>query len=268
MENGKRWTDLTWHEKREERFKRWLSPPNIEFVSTEAEKLYKSRVTRFIKAIKMEEPDRVPVMLPVSNYPAYYAGFDYRTIMYDYVEMRWAWIKFMDEFGDMDSFSGPALVPSGKVIEALDSRIAVYPGHGLPDDAPMNQSIEREYMNASDYDLFLMDPSDFHMRVMLPRQTGLFESFKKLPPLRFIQGAAWVAALADPDIRKTFQTLMSLADEYQRWQTANTEIRQYIVSQGYPSLYGGGLMAGAPFDHFADLLRGTKGIAMDLRHQP
>jgi uroporphyrinogen-III decarboxylase len=27
-------------------------------------------------------------------------------------------------------------------------------------------------------------------------------------------------------------------------------------------------MAGAPFDHFADLMRGTRGISMDLRRQP
>ena len=84
MEPVKKWADLSWQEKREERFKRWLSPANIKFVSPEAEKLYKQRVTRFIKAIKMEEPDRVPVMLPMGNFPAYYAGIDFRTIMYDY----------------------------------------------------------------------------------------------------------------------------------------------------------------------------------------
>jgi hypothetical protein len=60
MEKTKAWADMTWQEKREERFKRWLSPKNVKFVSKEAEKLYKARVTRFIKAIKMEEPDRVP----------------------------------------------------------------------------------------------------------------------------------------------------------------------------------------------------------------
>ena len=30
----------------------------------------------------------------------------------------------------------------------------------------------------------------------------------------------------------------------------------------------GGIMAGAPFDHFADLLRGTRGIVMDMYRQP
>jgi len=48
----KNWDKLTWQERREERFKRWLNP-DIEFDSREAEKAYKERTTRFIKAIKL-----------------------------------------------------------------------------------------------------------------------------------------------------------------------------------------------------------------------
>ena len=73
MKMEKEWARLTPEEKREERFKRWLSPPDVEFSSPEAEKAYKRRVTRFIKAIKLEEPDRVPVMTPAGFLPAYYA---------------------------------------------------------------------------------------------------------------------------------------------------------------------------------------------------
>jgi hypothetical protein len=268
MENGKNWADLSWREKREERFKQWLSPPDIKFIDREAKKVYEARVNRFIKVIKMEEPDRVPVMLPVGNYPAYYAGFDLRTMMYDYVAKEKAWIKYVEDFGDMDFFNGPLFIPSGKITEALNSKVAIYPGLGLPADAMMNQTIEREYMNADEYGLFLMDPSDFNIRVMAPRTMGLFESFQKLPPLCSLQGGAWVTALSDPDIRKTFETLLGLADEYERWQTANEKIRKALISRGYPSMHGSGVMAGAPFDHFGDLLRGTRGISMDLRRQP
>ncbi len=268
MGTGKKWADLSWEEKREERFKRWLSPLGVKFVSPEAEKLYKERVTRFIKAIKMEEPDRVPVMLPAHVYPAYYAGADFHTIMYDYDVMRNAWVKFMDDFGDMDTFSGPGLIPSGKISEALNSKTQKLPGIGLPVDATTNQFVEGEYMYADEYDLLMMDPSDFSIRVMLPRTTGLFESFKNLPPLRFLQGAAWVAALADPEIRKTFETLMSLTEECKKWQAAVAEIRDIAISRGYATTFGGGIMAGAPFDHFADTLRGTRGIVMDMYRQP
>jgi uroporphyrinogen-III decarboxylase len=74
--------------------------------------------------------------------------------------------------------------------------------------------------------------------------------------------------MADPDIRQTFQTLIDLSDEYIKWQTTNLEISNYIKAHGYPSLFGGGIMAGAPFDNFADTLRGTRGIVMDMYRQP
>ncbi len=114
MTPAKPWAEMTWQEKREERFKNWLAAPGVKFVSAEAEKLHKQRVTRFIKAIKMEEPDRVPAMLPVGSFPAYHAGTTFYNIMYDYNELKRAWIMFMDDFGDMDTFMGSRPDPVGK----------------------------------------------------------------------------------------------------------------------------------------------------------
>jgi len=262
------WKEMTWQEKREVRFNRWLNPPDVKFVRPEAEKLYKERVTRYIKAIKLEEPDRVPVMLPIGNFPAYWAGSTFRELMYDYDKAREIWIKFMEEFGDMDTFNGPAFIPSGKISEVVTTKTQKLPGMGLPEDAPMYQFIEGEYMKADEYDLLMMDPSDYNLRVMMPRTSDFFKSFAKLPPLRMAFGNPWVAAMADPDIRQTFQSLMDLSDEYMRWIFSSMEINNYIRSHGYPSLFGGGPMAGAPFDHFADILRGTRGIVMDMYRQP
>jgi uroporphyrinogen-III decarboxylase len=267
METQKKWEDMTWQEKREERFNAWLAAKKIKFVSPEAEKLHKQRVTRIIKAIKLEVPDRVPVMLPSGNFPAYYAGSDYRAMMYDYEAMKKACIKFMDDFGDMDMYS-PQIIGSGKIAEAMQSRVMKYPGIGLPENASMNQICEGEYMLADEYDRLMMDPSDYNLRVNLPRTTGLFDSFKKLPSMRNIQGAQWISALADPDIRKTFQTLMDLADEQKRYQSTVMQASMIALSRGYPAFRSGAIMAGAPFDHFADLLRGTRGISMDMFRQP
>ena len=144
------WDKLDWQEKREIRFQRWLDAPNIEFVSPEAEKLYRERVTRFIKALKLEEADRVPVMLPTGNFPAWHAGGSFYKMMYDYDFVKEAWIKYMDDFGDMDAFNAPGLVSSGIIAEAMDSKISKLPGIGLPKDASMNQSVEGEYMFADE----------------------------------------------------------------------------------------------------------------------
>ncbi len=270
MTTEKKWQDMTWQEKREARYERWLNPVDVKFVSPEAEKLYKQRVTRFIKVLKMEEPDRVPVMLPSGTYPAYYAGYDFRTIMYDYDAMKKAWIKFMDDFGDMDTYMGPGLVPCGRISEVMGSKMTALPGMGLPENATMNQVIEGEYMMADEYDDFMMDPTDYNLRVMMPRSAKLFESFKKLPPLRSsMMGNMWINILADPDIRKTFTTLMDLAETNREYEKAHREIQYLITARGYPPFLGFGLlMAQNPYDFFADLMRGTRGIARDMFRQP
>jgi hypothetical protein len=270
MEGIQNWDKMTWQERREERFRYWLSPPDVKFENEQAEQLYKQRVNRFIKAIKIEEPDRVPVLLPTGNFPAYWAGANYRTIMYDYETTRRIWVQYMEEFVDMDTFIGPDFVPSGRIAEALDMKNQKLPGLGLPENSSIHQFVEGEYMKADEYDFYMSDPSDYIVRVNTPRISGLFESFSKLPPLYRIQPMTWVAILADPDVRKIFQVLMSLADEYQQHEQANSELSNYIKSRGYPSMGLGSLgpMVMAPFDHFADTLRGTHGIVMDMYRQP
>ena len=42
MTPAKPWAEMTWQEKREERFKRWLAAPGVKFVSAEAERLHRS----------------------------------------------------------------------------------------------------------------------------------------------------------------------------------------------------------------------------------
>jgi uroporphyrinogen-III decarboxylase len=267
MEDIANWDKLTWQEKRDIRFKHWLEVKSSKFLNKEAENQYRARVTRFIKAIKMEEPDRVPVILPTGNYPAYWGGADFRTLMYDYKKGHEIWKKYMEAFGDMDTFSGPGLVPSGKIAEVIQSRSQKLPGLGLPEDATMNQFVEDEYMKEDEYELFMLDPSDYNLRTLLPRNSPLFECFQWLPPTRSLNGTSLVAALADPEIRQVLQTLMGLSDEFIKWRNASLEINNYIRSCGYPSVYGGGLLLGAPFDHFADTLRGTHGISMDMFRQ-
>ena len=87
----KKWSNLSSDEKREERFKKWLSPTGIDFINHEAERLYKERVTRIIDAIKLKEPDRVPVVLNPGHLPAMYSGYTIREVMYDTDKLTKAW---------------------------------------------------------------------------------------------------------------------------------------------------------------------------------
>ena len=262
----KKWAELSPEEKREERFKRWLSP-DVRFSSLEAEKAYKARLTRIIDAIQLKEPDRVPVNLPAGYFPTYYAGITLRTAMYDYDELCRAWLKFMQDF-DMDTFGGPGLVFPGRVSELLDTRISKWPGHGLPADARFHQFVEGEYMKADEYDVFLNDPSDFCLRFYLPRTLGALEPFQRLSPFTHALGMPtnFLVPCTMPDVQAAFQAIVDAGRELAKWWEAVEECSQKVMAEGFPSFRGG--MAMAPFDTFADTLRGTRGIVMDMYRQP
>ena len=65
----------------------------------------------------------------------------------------------------MDTFMGPGLIPSGRIMEALDVKIMKWPGHGMGKDVTMQQIVEGEYMKADEYDWLMMDPTDYNLRV-------------------------------------------------------------------------------------------------------
>jgi hypothetical protein len=260
-------TSLSPGEKREERFKRWLSLPHAGSAGPEYERAYRARVTRIVKAIKLEEPDRVPVHLPASFFPAYYAGGTLQKVMYNYEELRRAWKKYLHEF-DMDVYLGPSLVFPGRVFEAIDYKLYKWPGHGLPPDAPLYQYVEGEYMKADEYDAFIRDPSDFLMRTYLPRIVGAFTPFQKLSRLTPMVGIplGFLTPFGLPDVRTAYQTLLDVGREFAEWQSAIEDIDREALSLGFPSLFGGGGLA--PFDAVGDMLRGTQGIFIDMFRRP
>ena len=262
----KQWADLSWEEKREERFKKWLNPTGVKFESPEAEKKYQARATRMIKAIKMEIPDRVPVHIPSGSIVAYNAGFTLEEVQYNYEKIKPAWIKFLQDY-DQDSASGPGFF-SGKVYEILDYKVYKWPGHGLPSNQTMHQFVEKEYMKADEYDLFMKDPFDFGLRYFLPRSWGVFEPFANIPPFSSYQGLPHrlMAMCQDPTFQKSFKAIWKASQENARFQKITDECAQIALEMGFPPLMGG--IALAPFDTVADMLRGTHGSVMDMYRQP
>jgi uroporphyrinogen-III decarboxylase len=265
MENDS--LELTPDEKRRKRFERWLSPPDVEFTNREAEEAYRKRVNRFIDAITLKEPDRVPVMLPAGNYPLYYAGISLKEAMYDNKRVYNAYIKFFHDF-ESDTFTGPGMIPSGRASEIIDSLTSKWPGRGLPDNASMYQFVEGEYMKADEYDVFLDDLSDFCLRCYLPRSLGALKPFADFSPLPHILGMPnrFLGPAIMPEVQKMFQAVIDYGREIARWQEPMMEFNRMALAAGYPSFMGG--QAHAPFDILADTLRGTQGIFMDMYRQP
>jgi hypothetical protein len=266
MEAEKKWADLTPAEKREQRYQLWLNP-GVKFVSAEAEKNYKERALRFINAYRVEKPDRVPVSLPAANWPAYLAGTDLHTVMYDYDKLKQAWKQFYDNF-ETDSAITPGMVLPARVYELLDYKLYSWPGHGLPLNATGIQFVEGEYMKEDEYDLLINDPSDFWMRFYIPRVFGAFEPWKFLSPFTSIieAPAFWFMPYTRPDMQAATQRLLEIGKELSVWMKMIGEFSAWAQESGYP--VGRMLLAKAPFDTIGDTLRGTKGIVRDMFRRP
>ena len=262
------WMGLSWEEKRERRFKKWLSAPGVKFSSPDAEKGFKARLKRIIASVRLEEPDRVPCILPAGQFPVHYAGITLRTAMYDYGEMKRAWRKFLYEFDGDTCISSAVTVSSGRVGDILKSKISKWPGHGLPEDAGMSQFVEGEYMKADEYDILLKDPADFFLRVYLPRTIGAFEPFSKLMPFKRALGlpTSFLGACTLPEVQGAFQAIIDAGKELAKYRDAVMEITAEGQAMGFPMLMGG--QAHAPFDLLGDTLRGTRGIVKDMYAQP
>jgi uroporphyrinogen-III decarboxylase len=266
----KTWAELSPDEKREERFKQWLSPPGVSFPSKQVEKAYKERVTRFTRAFKLQKPDRVPVILPaIGNYAASYAGTTLRTVMYDYEAMKNAWLKFLHDFEkDMDTFSPPVMVPPGRALEVVDYKLYKWPGHGLGNNTTSYQCVENEWMKAGEYDALIQDPSNFWLRTYMPRVFGAFKAFTQLPPWTSFEEIAIQSFMAfgSPDVQAGFNALMEAGRETLKWVAMVGAVGAEASALGLPGIMSG--LAKAPFDTLGDTLRGTQGIMMDMFQRP
>ncbi|MFA5308206.1 MAG: uroporphyrinogen decarboxylase family protein [Dehalococcoidales bacterium] len=263
----KTWAELSPEEKRQERFKRWLSPPGVTFATPQAEKLYKERVTRFIKAFSLQKPDRVPCILPTGFYAAAYAGTNLGTVMYDYDEMKRAWLKTLHDF-DGDTYVPPALVPPGRSLDAVDYKLYKWPGHGLAKTTLSYQAVEGEWMKPGEYDALIRDPSDFWLRTYMPRVFGALKAFTQLPPLTGFEEIATQSFLpfGNPEVQAGFNALMQAGNESLKWIAVVGEVAGQSLSLGFPGVMSG--LAKAPFDTLGDTLRGTQGIMMDMFQRP
>jgi len=264
---AEKWAELSPDEKREARFRRWLSSPEVTFSSGEAEKIYKERVTRLINVIQLKEPDRVPFMVPGGFVAAACTGVPLGKTMYDYDTLSQVTLKFLREF-ETDMYHGPDLAFPGKVFERIGYISHKWPGHGLPSDAPSYQFVEGEYMKADEYDNLISDPSDFWLRTYLPRIAEAFEPFRRLQQPNPLLGIpiGYLTSFGAPDVQAALQALLDAGKESVKWLEKVAHCTQQMLGMGIPLFWGG--LATAPFDGIADMLRGTQGTVFDMYRQP
>jgi hypothetical protein len=239
----KKTEDLLRTEKQEEMFTKWLSPQGVEFVSPEAERSYKERVTRIKDAIQLKKlPDRVPVFPLIGNFPANYVGLTVRDMMYDYEKLAMAFKKYVLDFAP-DAHAGAVGPGPGRLFDILDYKLYAWPGHGVSPNHSY-QCIEGEYMKANEYDALIQDPSNFFMSVYLPRVFGALEPLKMLGPLTNIlemyggfTGVSFIP-YGIPDVQAAYKAIMEAGNEAMKWIGFVGAWDKEMAAAGFPNFFG------------------------------
>jgi hypothetical protein len=263
------WSRLTPEQKRERRLQNFLNPPGLTFVSKKAESEYKIRAKRMVDALNLEEPDRVPVNLPVGNLPYTNYGINLHTAMYEYDKAVEACKKFNEELSEeLEYFASPWIIP-GKIMELLDYKLYSWPGHRLGIDVSCFQCMEGEYMKADEYDALIRDPSDYWLRTYMPRIMGALEPMRMFRPatdMVEIVNLVQFMPLASPEMQTMLQKLMDIGKEFRKFMQAMAAAGPPGAAYGYPAAFGA--FCKAPFDTIGDTLRGTQPIMKDMYRRP
>jgi hypothetical protein len=155
------WKELTPAQKRQWRLDCFANTEGIDFISPETRQNFITRTKRIVDFYNLTEPDRVPLNLPAGNLPYMLSCINLRTAMYDYNQAVEACKSFNEKYSaELEYFASPSITP-GRIMDLLDYKLYVWPGHGLPGEAVGVQFVEREYMKAEEYDDLIRDPSDF-----------------------------------------------------------------------------------------------------------
>ncbi len=257
-------------DKTEEMLQLWCSAPGIKFINAEAEQAYKKRAKRIAAVIQLKVPDRVPIVPSFGMFPALDNRFTCEEVMFDYDKAHRAWMKTLTDF-EPDMYLGSSYAFPGPVLEALDYRQLRLPGRGVSSNH-VYQFVEREYVKADEfYDAFISDPSDFMLRVYLPRVCGVLEPLKGLRPLTesfgyYISLIANVVSFGTPEIASALKSLLRAGAEATKWARVLAAQSREIMGMGFPLYEGGG--AAAPFDIIGDWFRGTRGVMIDMYRRP
>jgi uroporphyrinogen-III decarboxylase len=232
------------------------------------EQSYREREARFTDAINLKIPDRVPVMLEFSYFPAKYMGIPCETAFNDYNLWLKAYLTTVREYAP-DVVQILPYFP-GVFYDMLEAKQLKLPGWGVnPNHA--QQFIEGEFLKAEEYDWMMEDSTDFNLRGFLPRIFGALEPFNKLPPFykttfSYYELPALAEALVSPDIQHALKTLMKAGREIAKWRHRMNDFGRKIEKFGFP-LYGTPV-AHIPFDHISYQMRGMRGIFLDMHRQP
>ena len=257
-------------DKTAENLKTWCSGDGIAFLDADAEAAYTRRARRIADVIQLKVPDRVPVVPSFGMFPYLDNGLTCEEAVFDYQKADRAAMKTLEEF-EPDMFLGSAYAFPAAMFEKMGYRQLRWPGREIPAHF-VYQFVEKEYIEAEElYDHFLDDPSDFMLRVYLPRVCTKLEPLEMIRPFAesfgyYLTMCSAYATFGLPEVQEALKALMKAGEESLKWVTILEKQAEEILSRGFP-LYEGGECA-APYDLVGDWFRGTTGVMTDMYRCP
>ncbi|KIR03748.1 Uroporphyrinogen-III decarboxylase [Lachnospiraceae bacterium TWA4] len=224
------------------------------------------RGMRMQKAISLTGPDRVPFIPSMSNFYA----LSYNVSIYDAMKDLRFIKPVMQDY--LSRFS-PDLVYLPCFFPIDPMKFAGYdnvkwpgPDFNLPVNTPY-QYVDSTFLEEDEYDSYLKDPSAFLMKKVLAKRYHAFAGLEYLNIQSLCgQSIFSLAALAAPPIKSAIENLLKTADMVQENLNDMIDITKMIVEKGF--IPYGGSTASAPFDEFADNIRGLVNTCCDLISDP
>lgn len=237
-------------------------------MTEERDILYGEREKRVTDTIALKIPDRIPIMIELSYFPAKYSGITCETAYYDYDKWLNANCRTVEDFNPDIVWIYPFF--PGTVFDLLKPRQLVLPGHDISPHHT-HRFIEAEYMKPDEYDLFLDDPTDFMLRFFLPRIMGGLEPFSRLPPFNemthdYREITTLAEAIVSPEVIEALKVLIRAGQEMAKWNEKRVAFWKEIENLGVP--LHGTISVSMPFDMLSYHWRGLLGIYKDMFNQP
>ena len=229
---------------------------------------YKARLKRVENAVKLIEPDRIPIVPQVQAFPLYYAGYTVEECMKDYNLAGKAYDEFYSHFKP-DLGRGPILMYPVQYMERCGINWLRWPGKHIEDPNAMYQYIESDYMKEDEYPEAIRDITNFMMTKWVPRSFANLAGFSKLN----FRNAMWFGhlqmfdAFADPEVIESLNAAIETGKILLEWEGFLEKYEEHMKNDfGIPICEAGA--AFAPYDMIGDSMRGTTNILMDMYDRP
>ena len=223
------------------------------------------RDIRVQTAVSLHEPDRIPFVPSINNFLSLEYGVSIQDSMTDPLSMIGPLDRFLDRYE-------PDLVnlPPCFSIQAMDrSQFSAgrWPGlNGLPENTPY-QYVDHQYLEDVDYDEFLADPTRFVLTKILPQKHRSYAGLALLEPYTLCNQAIFSQApFGLPPVRAALEAMMDTGAGVLKTLGGIEQLALHTVERGFIPF--GGATGQAPFDEFADYVRGLLETCMDCINEP